>query len=67
MAKKSKGNENKFCAVCWTIASVCYLISAVLSFVNDGFTFIGFTNLCCGITFSSLAVCYYSKMKNDNK
>lgn len=65
MKEEKEKKENKIVFILYIIASICFFISAILSFI-DGNN-VSVTQLCLGVCFLCLSSVHYTKFKDENK
>ena len=58
-------NKNKICTILYFTAGICFFLSAILSFNNNGLKGGSLTNFALGITFTCLGVVWYKQWKKE--
>ena len=58
--------ENKVCFILYSFSSLCFLLSGILSLVEQNpNVWQGITSIALAVTFASLAVLYFKKYKSS--
>lgn len=64
MREEKNKKENKKIFILYIIASICFFISAILSFIDGNNMTV--TQLCLGACFLCLSSVHYTKYKDEN-
>lgn len=65
MKNEKDKRDNKIVFILYTIASICFFISAVIGFIDRNNMAV--TQLCLGVCFLCLSSVYLKKYKDENK